>query len=218
MALSLHILGGTLGLLAGAFALYAGKGGRLHRRSGTLFVVAMLVMSATGAAIALSESSRVSVLAGSLTFYLVATAWLTVRRSPRPYDPVIVAGLLTAVAIGSAGIALGMAGVASDDGRIDGLPPAPAFAFGIVAMLAATGDSRVAFGPARSRRYLLMRHLWRMCAALLLAAAAFFLGQAPLFPEPLRHPLLLALPVLLVAGLMLYWMLRMRLARSVPGN
>ena len=40
--LLVHIIGGTLGLISGFVALFATKGARLHRSSGTLFVSAML--------------------------------------------------------------------------------------------------------------------------------------------------------------------------------
>jgi len=42
----LHIIAGLLAIGAGAVALHALKGGRLHRQSGMIFVYAMLVMSA----------------------------------------------------------------------------------------------------------------------------------------------------------------------------
>ena len=42
--LQIHILGGALALILGAVALLARKGARLHRRSGQLFVCAMVVM------------------------------------------------------------------------------------------------------------------------------------------------------------------------------
>jgi uncharacterized membrane protein len=47
-----HIAGGALGLVSGFVALYAAKGARLHRRSGMLFVYAMLATCAAGVAIA----------------------------------------------------------------------------------------------------------------------------------------------------------------------
>jgi hypothetical protein len=42
--LVLHILGGSLALVAGFAALFAPKGGPLHRRAGLLFVYAMLAL------------------------------------------------------------------------------------------------------------------------------------------------------------------------------
>jgi hypothetical protein len=47
-----------------------------------------------------------------------------------------------------------------------------------------------------------------MCFALFFAAGSFFLGQAEVFPEPLRRSGLLAVPVVLVLALMFYWLAR----------
>lgn len=68
----LHVVTGLLALLSGVVALYALEGGTLHRRSGTVFVHAMLVMSGTGALLAaLKTHEPGSVIAGLLTLYLV---------------------------------------------------------------------------------------------------------------------------------------------------
>src|SRR3954470_112296 len=77
-----HILAGGLALVFGYVALCATKGATLHRRSGLLYVWAMLTMSLSGAVMAALKTGSLStsVVAGSLTFYFVATALLTVRR------------------------------------------------------------------------------------------------------------------------------------------
>lgn len=78
--LALHILAGTLALLAGATAMAAAKGGVLHRRCGTVFSCTMLTRGATGAWIAWQIDKPLSVIAGVLVIYLVSSAWLTVCR------------------------------------------------------------------------------------------------------------------------------------------
>ena len=52
MTLFVHILAGSLGLLAGYVALFAAKGSQLHRKGGMVFVYAMLVMCVGGLLIA----------------------------------------------------------------------------------------------------------------------------------------------------------------------
>jgi hypothetical protein len=96
----------------------------------------------------------------------------------------------------------------------------PAFSFlmfGVVGTLAAVGDFRVlrAAPPQGARR--LARHLWRMCFALFIAALSFFIGQARVFPEPIRIRPLLAMPVLLVLLTMGYWLWRVRVRGSLRG-
>jgi uncharacterized membrane protein len=206
----IHILTGLGALAAGALALGARKGGRLHARSGWVFVATMLVMSGSGALMAVFAPSRLSLLAGVLTFYLVATALLTVRRPPRTLGRGDVTGLLVALAVGLAGLAFGFAALRSPTGRIDGLPAAPGFMFGVVGLLAAVGDARLLLGRGVHGTARLTRHLWRMSFALFIATASFFLGQARLFPRPLRASGVLAVPVLLVLAALAYWLVRVR--------
>src|SRR5262245_42924951 len=78
--LPFHVIGGAVAIVSGLVALYSFKGKRLHRRSGTIFVYAMLVMSLSGAIIAVGrEGAEVNIPAGLVTAYLVTTALLTVR-------------------------------------------------------------------------------------------------------------------------------------------
>ncbi|MBA2306158.1 MAG: hypothetical protein H0W08_26510 [Acidobacteria bacterium] len=81
MILAAHILAGVLALIFGYVALYATKGATLHRRSGMLFVYAMVTRSLSGALMEALSSRRISVdvVAGLVTFYFVTTALLTVR-------------------------------------------------------------------------------------------------------------------------------------------
>ena len=54
----LHVTGGVTGILSGLVALYALKGARLHRKSGTIFVYAMLLMSLSGAVMAVGRRGQ----------------------------------------------------------------------------------------------------------------------------------------------------------------
>ena len=108
--LPIHIAAGLLALIAGALAMLARKGGGLHRRAGLVFVAAMLGMSASGAVLALLKPEWLSLSAGLLTFYLVATGWLAVLRpvaqSRRLLQALMCLALLTGVLAWTAGAAL----------------------------------------------------------------------------------------------------------------
>ena len=54
--LILHILGGTIGLLSGTFAIAVRKGSRLHRASGNVFTIAMLTLASSGLCLAILKS------------------------------------------------------------------------------------------------------------------------------------------------------------------
>ena len=210
---ALHILAGTVALVAGAIALSVTKGGRLHRNSGLIFVAAMLLMSASGAAIAAFVPVRVSVVAGMLTFYLVLTSLLTVRRITNDNRPIEIAAMWLGFFTGALGILFGAMALQTASGALDRYPAAIYFVFGSVALIGATLDARMLRANGINDKHRIARHLWRMCFAMYLATSAFFLGQAKLFPEILRNNWLLAVPVAIVVLTMLYWLARTLMSR-----
>lgn len=206
---AIHIIAGLLALVAGAVALCATKGSRLHRLSGRVFTVAMATMTTTAAVIAQFFSpNRVNVVAAVLTFYLVATGMLAVRRTVPQMRAAATALMLVAVLIGTQAFALALEGVASPSHRVDGIPATPLFMFGSVALLAAIGDLRMLHAGHIEGAHRLARHLWRMSYAMWIATTSAFLGQAKFIPEPLRKWPLLAVPVLLVLVVMAYWLVK----------
>lgn len=213
----LHILGGTLGLLSGFVALQAAKGARLHRRSGILFVYSMLTMALLGAGMAALAMHWIDVVAGLLAAYLVTTALTTVRPPTAGARRLDRAAMLFALGLGLASVGIGFAALAGASVTSDDVPAPVPFVFGGVALLGGLSDLRVLrSGPLVGARRL-ARHLWRMCFALFIASASFFLGQADEIPEPLRIPLLLAVPVLVPLLAMAAWLWRLRRRRPARG-
>ena len=142
----LHIFAGLLAITAGGVALAVLKGGKLHRESGTIFVYAMLVMSGMGAVLAAMKvfaGEGMNVVAGVLTFYLVTTALLTVRRRPPGFHRIDAIAMAVALAAGIFAIKFGFEAVNGPKGRLFGFPALPALIFGAIALLAALGDARL---------------------------------------------------------------------------
>lgn len=205
----IHIIAGLLALIAGAVALYALKGSKLHRKSGLVFVGAIMVMSSSGALMAILKPDRGTALGGVLTFYMVSTALLTVRRSVDESRRLLAGLMLVALAISASEFVLGFAALNSADGRMDGYPARLFFTFAIVALLSALGDAKTLWTRTLQGAQRLARHIWRMCFAMWIATASFFLGQPKAFPEPLRHLIgVRAIPVVLVLVVMFYWLAR----------
>jgi hypothetical protein len=173
----------------------------------------MLTMSAIWACAAMLLPQRSSIVAGGLAFYLVATGWATVRRKPGTHGSFDVAACVAGSGTAVMGIVFGWEAMASPNGRLDGQSCEPAFFFAAIAAFGAAGDLRLYLqgGIAGARR--IARHLWRLCAAFLLAALSFFLGQQQLFPPVLRGSLLLLIPELAIVALMAYWLIRTRWPR-----
>lgn len=205
----IHIIAGLLALVAGALALYATKGSTLHRRSGMVFFFAMLVMTSSAVFMAsFVNPNRVNVVAGVVTFYLVCTGLLTVRRPVEQMRGLCIALMLLALAGSAYAFTLGMEAVQSTRGLVDGIPAPPIFMFAMVAGLGCLLDARMLLAGRIDGGHRLARHLWRMSFAMWIATMSFFLGQAKLFPSPIRKSGVLAVPVVLVLVAMIYWLQR----------
>ena len=215
MTLAVHILAGGLAIVAGFVALYAAKGSSIHRKTGMLFVYAMLPLSLTGAVIAVSKGDAGTVISGVLTAYFVITALTAVRPLPGWSRRLDIGLMLMALAMGLTSLMWGFETIASASGRREGLTAFPFFMHGIVGTLAGVGDARMIRAGALRGTRRVARHLWRMCWALWIAAGSFFLGQAKVIPKPIRLPTLLAIPPMVVLVALLYWLWRVRISQTL---
>lgn len=225
--LVIHIAAGGVGILAGAMAGTTAKGGRLHRRFGTVFLAAMITLSALGVWLALTAPQAAGVViprgasaaVGVFTAYLAVTGWHTARRAPGPAGGFEYAALATALGAAAVLAILGRLAAASPTGLFQGAPPAPYFVFAGFAAFAAVLDLDMIRrgGVAGARR--LARHLWRMCFALFFAASFFFLGQQKVMPAGMQGSPWLLVPALAPLGLMAFWLARVSLGASArPGR
>jgi hypothetical protein len=213
--LFLHIGGGATGLMSGSVALLAPKGETMHRIAGTIFFGAMLIMSGIGASVAPFLSDRPSTIAGIMTFYLVATAWMTVRRKEGTVGRFERTALAVPLAVAIAGLIFAVMAARSPTGMVDGDPPQSSYVFLIVGSIAAGADLHMVWRGGLAGAPRLARHIWRMCVALFIAAGSFFLGQQEVLPASWRGSSLLFLPELAVLGLMIFWLVRVRFARQL---
>ena len=195
--------------------MFASKGGKLHRKSGTVFVYAMMVMAATGATLAAFKPDRASVVAGALAFYLVASSLLTVRRTVTDGRWLFATTALWGLLTGVVAVWFGLQALARTPARLDGYPAGLYVFFAVIAFGAAFLDVRMLLARGIDGIHRVARHLWRMSFALLLASASFFIGQAKVFPEYVRNRALLALPVLAVLLFMIYWLYHVLVRRRV---
>ena len=178
--LLLHVSGGSIGLLSGAVALSFRKGSRVHGIAGNVFFTSMLTASAAGAYLGFRNSEMDNVFGGVLTFYLVATAWMTARRGDGETDIFDWIGLLAALA--AASVTYWIEAAYSPTGTISGTPATSFVLPACVALLATAGDARMLLRGGLRGVQRIARHLWRMCFALFVATASIFLARPQLFP------------------------------------
>jgi len=220
--LLLHIVSGTLGMLSGFVAVFLRKGSRRHSLAGDVFVITMLSMSASGAYMAVMKSQPGNVLGGTLTSYLVATAWMTARRRKEETGIFDWGALLVVFAVAAVEVTYGLEAARSQTGLKYGYPPGPYFFLGSVAVLATVGDVHMLVRGGISGTQRLARHLWRMCFSWFIAAASIFLARQHIFPAVLRKTGVLFLLSFLPLMSMIFWLVRVRFkergTRATPGE
>jgi uncharacterized membrane protein len=208
----IHIIAGLMAIASGAFALYSAKGSPLHRKSGTVFTVSMLVMALSAAFISIFlRTDHITGVVGLFTAYLVCTAWLVVKRTVPDSRALMTGFALGAMLIGVYALSLWFDFRADPKSLITRNSPPPALlVFGTLSFLCAALDVRTLWAGQITGKHRLLRHLWRMCFAMLIATGSFFAGQMQVFPTLIRKAELagmpvLVYPVLLVLVTMLYW-------------
>jgi hypothetical protein len=214
LALVLHIGGASLALVSGPAAMIARKGGRLHKLTGEVFAVSMLVMTGVGAVVAalFPTPDLMSVMGGSFAFYLTATSWTTVRRKSAGAGAIEGGAVVFAIGVAVAAVVIANMIRKNPFGLGDGQPYQVLYVFTVLALLGAGGDLSVVLRKGVTGASRVARHLWRMCLALLMAFGSFA-AQPKAQPEFLRGSQLLMLPVLIILLAMIYWLVRVRLPR-----
>ena len=207
--MGVHIAGGLAALPAGAVAVAARKGGRLHARAGTLFFGAMLVLGVTAAILEPFREPPGSPVGGFLVCYFVITSWVAARRRDGTTGRFEIAACATALGLAALMVWGGLTGATTPAG------PGPVFALGGLCLLAGLLDLNAVLRRRLSSAQRLSRHLWRMCFAFFIATGSFFLGQQDVMPASVRgSPVLLVLAFAPFA-VMAFWLVRLRLANGM---
>ncbi len=221
--LQLHIFAGGLAIITGGVALAAPKGGVLHRKSGIVFVYAMLTMGITASILAYGKGgfSHPNFLGGFTAGYFVVTALTTVRAASIWSRRLNVATAVLALAQAIFTYLGGVRAMGQPHFMINGVPAAMLFFLGTIFALAFIGDVRVIRFGAPSGAARLRRHLWRMSFGLFVAAGSFFSIRArvaKILPEPFLSAPIRLLPILLIFLAMFYWLWRVRIGRSATSS
>jgi uncharacterized membrane protein len=212
--LALHIVSGTAGVVTGAAALSLRKGSRWHSLTGSVFVVAMVGLALTGIEMAIVKSQPGNILGGSLTAYLVTTAWWTAHHREVRIGTFYWAAVAIGSAIAATALTLGIAAAMSPTGMVFFYGPGPYLLLGMVGLLASLGDLRLLVRRSLSASQRLGRHLWRMCFALFIGTSSIFLARPHLFPAFMRTTGALYVLTFFPLVLMIFWLIRVRFAKA----
>jgi hypothetical protein len=206
-----HITAGSLTLASGAAAMTFRKGSPMHRRTGNVFFVSMLVLSAAGVILSLIKTPNMgNIMGGTTAFYMVASAWATVIRPPAKIGRFEIVAALAALAIAIAAISFGILALVGPKGLFFGYPATMYFIFASVLLLAVALDARMIARGGLAGVARTTRHLWRMCLAFFMATGSFFFGQPRFLPAVIRETAARPILALFPLGLMLFWLIRVR--------
>ena len=154
------------------------------------------------------------------TFYLVATAWATVRRGEGRTGLFDKVALCVAIGCAAALALSGARAASSPTGQFQGYSIGPYLMNALVAMLAAGFDIKVIRHGGISGAPRIERHLWRMCLAFFYSAASALTQLQKLLPGHVAGLrvlyVLLALAVMPLV-MLIFWMSRVRFTRWYGG-
>ncbi len=210
LLLGIHILSAGAALLAATVGLSVRKGSDHHRLFGRIFVYCMVVMALTVIPGAYAAGKHLDMLSSLLVIYLVVSAWRTLGGVRARGDTALsVFGLFIMLAYAW----VGWVDVNSPVQR-PGVPKGVGLVFATVMAGALYGDARrMLRGLQGSQR--LRRHVWRLCFALFMATASFFLSRMHLFPQWWNEAGLPAFFGLLPLMIAAYWSLRLRFGKGI---
>jgi hypothetical protein len=160
------------------------------------------------------KSQPGNILGGTLTFYLVGTAWMVARRGDGRTNVFDWGALLVVLALAIVELSFGFEAATSAPRLKYGYPAGPYFFMGSVATLATLGDVRMLLRGGISGTRRVARHLWRMCFALFIASSSIFLARQHLFPAILRKAGVLIFLSVLPLGLLMFWIIRVRFTKA----
>jgi len=191
----------------------------------------MLIMAAGAVYLAKVKNQPNNFGGGIFTFYLMFTAWLTARRRSGRTSRFDWVMMLIPLALGTLAWTSGIKALRNHENLPGGVPVGMHLFMASVMLLAAAGDVRMLlrggiFGPQR-----VVRHVWRMCFGLFIAAGSFFLGPSnrPLrllstvglgqhLPAILFSTSLYLILTVLPLILLIFWVARVRFTNAYRGK
>lgn len=202
--LTLHIIGGSIGLFTGTINLVRKKGDKTHKLIGVLFVYGMLTSGFSSLLLSILHLNYFLFIVGVFTIYLVGTGnrYLHLKMLGNNQRPTIVDWTMTTGMLlsGLLFIGLGVLFLLAHN------------YFGVVFIVFATiglrfvkADFSNYKGKIDGKNYWLLAHLQRMTGGYIAAATAFLVVNAKYSPVVLPSVLVWLLPTVIITPLIIAW-------------
>jgi uncharacterized membrane protein len=204
--LTIHIIGGVLGLICGTINIIRKKGDKTHKLVGKGFLYGMLTAGAASFILAILHPSPFLFMVGVFSVYLVGSGqrYLSLKELNKGQKPLIIDYALS-IFMFIAGIAFICIGISR---LIDGNE------FGIVYIVFAFlglrfvhRDSNNFRGKVKYVNYWLMEHIGRMSGGFIASVTASLVVNGRYFPF-IPDALLWLLPTILIVPLIVSWSIK----------
>lgn len=202
--LVVHIIGGGIGLISGSVNILLKKGGKTHRRVGSIFYMAMIISSISSLILSYIHPNPFLCMVGIFTLYMVATGkryiylkLLGINQQPKLLDWCLSIGMLLA------GIVLLVMG-------INHLLKSNSFGlvfivFGMLGIVFSYTDFQNFKGKAKTKKYWLLGHISRMTGAYIASLTAFLVVNGQYFPIEIPAIILWLMPTILLVPFIIRW-------------
>jgi uncharacterized membrane protein len=183
--LILHIIGGSISLVIGLVPIIAKKGGAIHKTTGRIFGIAMLLATFSGVTMAVIHPNKLLFLVGLFSSYLVIAGLLPIKMLNKNQ----LSSIKNAMVLPTVGIILasGMIAFAIYNLIYQNLEGVILMVFGAGLLFAAIADYRwIARLTLVTRNQLLSIHVGRIVGAYIASCTAFLVVNEPL-PIPLLN-------------------------------
>ncbi|MDE3252396.1 MAG: hypothetical protein KGO92_06290 [Bacteroidota bacterium] len=202
--LTLHILGGSIGLLTGTINLVRRKGGKKHVRVGKLFTYGMLTAGFSAFVLSILHPNYFLFMVGVFTLYLVGTGnrYIRLQLSGKDVKPTLLDWMISGSML-LAGLFLIVQGIRLLVAQQHfGLV---LMVFGLIGLRFVTIDVAYYRGKSRQRNDWLLSHLQRMTGGYIASLTAFLVVNAKFLPAVFPSVLLWLLPTFILTPLIIFW-------------
>lgn len=202
--LTLHVMGGSVGLLTGTINLVRHKGDKKHRLIGKVFAVSMLTAGFSSLALSIIHPNYFLFMIGVFTIYLVGTGnryiYLKMLGSDQRATIIDWAITLTMLLAGLLFIGLGIRSLLAQNsfGIVF-------IVFGALGLRFVQTDFKNYRGSYKEANYWLLAHLQRMTAGYIAAITAFLVVNLKYSPIVLPSAVVWLLPTAILAPLIIAW-------------
>ena len=209
--LTLHIIGGSFGLIAGTINLIRQKGNNNHKIVGQVFTYSMLTAGISSLALAALHPNYFLFIVGVFTVYLVVTgkrclSWKIPNKRVQILDWAITISMLI--------VSVFFVGLGARDviaGKNFGIV---LIVFGVLGFRFVRTDFNNYSTKAKTKNYWLLVHLQRMIGAYIAAITAFLVVNAKYSPVALPSMVFWLLPTIILTPLIISWSRKYSEARA----